>query len=66
MSKNDASKINTTQSLEKKPSTESKNSISNSIKTLKKDEIKPGRTEEIKTEKKEQDLENNNSNTRSE
>ena len=65
-SKSDASKANTTQSLEKKPTIETKNTISNRIKTLKKDELKPGRTEEIRLEQKQQVLENGESNTRSE
>ena len=64
--KSDPLKANNTQSLEKKPTIETKNTISNRIKTLKKDELKPGRTEEIKMDKKEQDLEKSNSNTRSE
>jgi hypothetical protein len=65
-SKSDDSKANNIQSVEKKPTIETKNTISNRIKTLKKDELKPGRTEEIKMDKKEQDLEKSNSNTRSE
>lgn len=56
-SKSDASKANNIQSVEKKPVVESKNTISNNIKALKKDELKPGRTEEIKTENKQQTLE---------
>lgn len=56
-SKSDDSKANNIQSVEKKPVVESKNTISNNIKALKKDELKPGRTEEIKTENKQQTLE---------
>ncbi len=65
-SKNEPSNSNNTQLSEKKPVIETKNTISNRIKTLKKDELKPGRTEEIRMEKKQQVLENGESNTRTE